>query len=112
MSQFGVSQYSTEIASVIVEIYAILSRGAHDRHDTRLGNSNYAARHRRRSDRITMLFAALHESAYGPFRKWRDVRVESEMRTITDIRMSVGKLGSEYRWRYSPIGELSAATHD
>ena len=34
------------------------------------------------------------------------------MRTITDIRMSVRKLGSEYRHRISRIGELSAPTHD
>ena len=31
-----------------------------------------------------MLFAAAHESENGPSRKSRDVRVESEIRTITD----------------------------
>jgi hypothetical protein len=30
-------------------------------------------------------FAALHESAFGPFRKSRDVRLESGMQTKADI---------------------------
>ncbi len=31
-----------------------------------------------------MLFAAAHESENGPTQTWRNVRVESEMRVITD----------------------------
>ena len=32
-----------------------------------------------------MLFAAVHESGYGTFRTWLDVRVESVMRLEADI---------------------------
>jgi hypothetical protein len=34
-----------------------------------------------------MLFAAVHESEIGPKRKSRDVRLESEMRTIPDVTL-------------------------
>jgi len=32
-----------------------------------------------------MQFAAMHESGYGTFRTWRDVRLESVMRSRADI---------------------------
>ena len=32
------------------------------------------------------LFAAVHESVVGTFRTWRDVRLESVMRTKPDVR--------------------------
>jgi hypothetical protein len=40
------------------------------------------------ADRVDQFYAALHESVYGPSRKWRHVRVESETRSITDIGYS------------------------
>ena len=41
---------------------------------------------RQRGDRMEILFGAVHESAYGTFRTWRDVRLESVMRTKADVR--------------------------
>src|SRR6476660_9322359 len=37
-------------------------------------------------DRIAKLFAAVHESAVGTFRTWRDVRLESVMRSRADMK--------------------------
>jgi hypothetical protein len=42
-------------------------------------------RARRGGDRITTLFAALHESVAGTFRTWRDVRVESAFGGIAEV---------------------------
>jgi hypothetical protein len=35
---------------------------------------------------MKMLFAAVHESAYGTFRTWSDVRHESVIRTKAEVR--------------------------
>jgi hypothetical protein len=34
---------------------------------------------------MTMLFAAVHESGYGTKRTWRDVRLESVIRSKADM---------------------------
>jgi hypothetical protein len=34
---------------------------------------------------MKLLFAAVHESAYGTWQTWRDIRLESVMRAKADI---------------------------
>jgi hypothetical protein len=45
-------------------------------------------------ERMTLLFAALHESASGTFQTWRDVRPESAF----GGKAEVGFRGGQVRW--------------
>jgi len=57
-----------------------------------------------------MLFAAMHEPAVGTFRTWRDVWLESGMRTKADVGHDSGFVDSRPSISVSLLCRLAANT--